>query len=216
MGRFQTIFFDFDGTLGDTEPDIRQAWRNTLAKHSLDDDRFKQVFRVGPSLHETSKLLFPDATGEFRHVIEETYKSFYDDAETYDAIPYPGITDAVKRLAADGVKMFVVTNKRLKPLRKLVAKFGLNEYCTGLFTPDIFDPEHPFSKPELVKLALRVANPPCPADVLIVGDTEIDILSGKASGLSTCGVTWGYGSREVIAGSNPDFIIDNAASIPEL
>lgn len=213
MSRFRTIFFDFDGTLGDTEPDILQAWHNTFEKLGLDCPRFKQVFRVGPPLPDAAKMLFPDVSDAFRQKIQETYKAFYDDAETYLALPYPGIIETVKSLAADGVKIFVATNKRLKPARKLMDKFGLSECCAGLVTPDIVDPAHPLTKPELVGLTLRISCAPCPRDVLIIGDTEFDIVSGKANGLSTCGVTWGYGCREVLTAARPDFIIDRAASI---
>ena len=145
MSRFRTIFFDFDGTLGNTEPDILQAWHNTFEKLELDCPRFKQVFRVGPPLPDAAKMLFPDVSDAFRQKIQETYKAFYDEAETYLALPYPGIIETVKSLAADGVKIFVATNKRLKPARKLMDKFGLSECCAGLVTPDIVDPEHPLT-----------------------------------------------------------------------
>lgn len=213
MGNFRTIFFDFDGTLGDTEPDIRDAWQNAIAKLGLSCTHFDEIFRVGPALPETAKMLFPEASDKLRQEIQEAYKSFYDEAVSYRALPYPGIIDTVQTLAADGVKIFTVTNKRLKPARKLLDKFNLSDCCAGLFTPDIIDPEFQFTKTELVRLALRVSCADTPAEVLIVGDTEIDIAAGKAHGLSTCGVTWGYGRRDIIAAAEPDFIVDRADEI---
>ena len=212
MGSFKTLFFDFDGTLGDTEPDIREAWRQSIAKLGLICDHFDAVFRVGPSLPETARKLFPEASEEMYLTIQETYKSFYDEAGCYTAQPYPGITDAVRQLAECGAKIYVVTNKRLKPSRKLLDKFGLTDVCAGLFTPDII-PGQCLTKTELVNVALRASCEPCPQKVLMIGDTEIDIRAGKANGLSTCAVTWGYGSYDVLTAAEPDFIVDRAEKI---
>ena len=63
------------------------------------------------------------------------------------------------------------------------------------------------TKTELVGVALRVSCAPLPSRVLMVGDTEIDILSGRVHGLTTCAVTWGYGPAEKLAAAKPDFLI---------
>ena len=66
MSRFEAIFFDFDGTVADTEPDIRGAWLAAIAELGLTCEHFSKVFRVGPSLPETAAMLFPDADEELR------------------------------------------------------------------------------------------------------------------------------------------------------
>ena len=47
-----------------------------------------------------------------------------------------------------------------------------------------------------------------PDQAIIIGDTWMDIESGINAGIATCGVTYGYGSREEVENSKPDFIID--------
>ncbi|MCI5779877.1 MAG: HAD hydrolase-like protein [Lentisphaeria bacterium] len=205
--QFYSIFFDFDGTIGDTERDIRGAWLSGFAELGLSCARFDSIFRVGPSLPDTAKKLFPEASETQLQEIMAAYKRFYDDADDYSALPYPGMIEAMSELAHDGCKIYIVTNKRYKPALKLVRKFGLTELCSGLFTPDAVSPETPLTKTELVGIALRVSCAPLPSRILMVGDTEIDIRSGRVHGLTTCAVTWGYGNAEKLAAAEPDFLI---------
>ena len=50
---------------------------------------------------------------------------------------------------------------------------------------------------------------------VMIGDTAADIGAGKAAGTVTVGVTYGYGSREEVAGAGPDLLIDSAAELLE-
>ena len=207
------LFFDLDGTISDTEPDIRAAWLAGIAALGLECPAFDSVFRVGPSLPETAKMLFPAVSGELREKIMVSYKKYYDDADSYTALPYPGMIEVMKELAGRGCKIFAVTNKRFKPTKKLMEKFGLLSALCGIVTPDIVSPEYLLSKPDMVKLALRISALDVPQLALMVGDTEIDINAGKANGLSTCGVTWGYALPGVLEKSAPDYIIDAPAEL---
>ena len=203
---FSAILFDFDGTLGATAADIRRSWLAAIAELQLRCDRFDSAFRVGPSVPETAALLFPDADEAVQRQVATAYKRIYDEAEHYTAAPYPGIVAAVRVLARTA-KIFIVTNKRIKPTLKLLNKFGLTELCAGIVTPDIVAPEHPLSKPEMAGLAFRLSGAPLPSRVLMVGDTEIDIAAGRSQGMATCGVTWGYGDPAKLREMRPDYLI---------
>ena len=60
MGNPNTAFIDFDGTLCDTETDIRLAWKATLADMGLPTDRFDAVFKTGPMIDDVVRALYPD------------------------------------------------------------------------------------------------------------------------------------------------------------
>ncbi len=212
---FSAVFFDFDGTLGDTDPDIRRAWKNAIFELGLICPDFDRVFRVGPSLPDTAKMLFHDLDEEKRLLLQNTYKHFYDDAQEYSALPYPGIIDVLTRLHASGAKFYVVTNKRIKPTLKLMNKFQITQICSGMFTPDIISTDIHLSKSDLLELALKISGAE-PQKSLMVGDTELDIEAGKNNNLKTCAVSWGYGRPEVVAGSGADFFIDSAGELLSL
>ncbi len=179
--------------------------------------RFDSLFRVGPSLPETVKMLFPDAPAELQEKIMVSYKSFYDDADSYRALPYPGMIEAMKTLAVKGCKLYIVTNKRLKPTGKLMRKFGLEPFLSGIITPDVISPEYLLSKPDMIKLAMRICGADgAPEKVLMVGDTEIDISAGKANNTATCGVSWGYARPGALEKSSPDCIVNTPAELLSL
>lgn len=212
---FTAIFFDFDGTLGDTDPDIRQAWLRAMDELNLHCPEFERIFRVGPSLPETAKMLFPELPEEQRLLLQNTYKHFYDDAQTYSALPYPGIIDVLHRFHENGTKIYVVTNKRVKPTLKLIKKFQITDVCSGIFTPDIITAATHLSKSELLALALKISASE-PQQTLMVGDTELDIEAGKNNHTKTCAVTWGYGRKDFVARANADFTVDSAEQLLEL
>jgi phosphoglycolate phosphatase-like HAD superfamily hydrolase len=60
--------------------------------------------------------------------------------------------------------------------------------------------------------ALRCA----PQQALMVGDTTADILAGKAAGLKTCAVTYGFGSPEELQHCQPDYVIDTFSDLVRL
>ena len=210
---FDAYFFDFDGTIGETGPDIRGAWLSAIRKLGLPVGDFDAVFRVGPSIQETSRMLYPDMTPEERKILENTYKSFYDEADNYRALPYPGMMTALEQLHRADRKIYIVTNKRIKPLAKLVQLFGLTSLCHGIFAPDTVDPENHWKKSPLLALAVRISGI-SPGRCLMVGDTEIDITCGKECGINTCGVSWGYGDMALLKSSGPDFLISDPSQLP--
>ena len=207
MSAFTGIFFDLDGTLGATGDDIRNAWLTAIARLGLRCERFDAVFRIGPSVPETASLLFPDQPEAVRKLAAETYKQIYDNADSYTALPYPGVVAAVRELSRRS-KIYVVTNKRLKPTLKLLNKFGLTPVCSGILTPDVISVSYQLGKSDMVALALRLSGAEAPSSVLMVGDTEIDIEAGKRCGVTTCGVTWGYGDLSKLQAADPDHLIE--------
>ena len=208
MSSFDAFFFDFDGTLGDTEPDIRHSWLSAIRELGLPEDNYDRIFRVGPQIQETAAMLFPELSAERSIDLQNSYKHFYDDALCYQASPYPGVGEMLTALYQSGKLIYVVTNKRYKPLYKLMEKFNFFRCCHGIFSPDIVDCENHLKKPDLLKLAIRISGV-SPEKALMVGDTELDIAAGKANNAGTCAVTWGYASRECLQQSKPDIIIDS-------
>ena len=213
MYSYNAYFFDFDGTIGETGADIRESWSAVIQKLDLPREHFENHFQIGPTPMEFLNELFPDMPTTEKKYIFEAYKSFYDDRPDYQALPYPGITDMLQQLHDAGKKVYIVTNKRYKPLSKLISQFGYTNLVDGLFSPDISDPENHLKKTDLLALALRISG--IPADEsLMIGDTGIDIAVGKANHTATCAVTWGYGSRESLVDSAPDHLIESPAELP--
>ncbi|MBO7328584.1 MAG: HAD family hydrolase [Lentisphaeria bacterium] len=205
---FDLFCFDFDGTIGDTEPDIRNAWLEAIAELGWKTDNFDSVFRVGPPLQVTAGLLFPDKTDAERELLQNTYKHFYDDEDNHIALPYPGVIEVIKELYRRNKRIYIVTNKRGKILNKMMRRFGLMEFCHGMFFPDIADSTNHLFKNDLLAMAMRCAGYPA-EKVLMIGDTVLDIQAAKVNGCFSAAVTWGYSSEEELFSEKPDYMIDS-------
>ena len=192
-------FFDFDGTLCDTEADIKSAWRAALRNLGRDCPHFDRVYRTGPTLDQVVYMLFDDATPELVDAVKAQFRTCYDAGGFPATRPYPWVPGWIADLKRQGCHVYVATNKRWNPTRLLMAKLGWDELFDGYYSFDMF--AKPLSKAELLAEVMRQRGID-PADAVMVGDTKGDVTSGAAAGMYTIGCTWGYGTREELEGAD--------------
>ena len=192
-------FFDFDGTLCDTEADIKSAWRAALRNIGRDCPHFDRVYRTGPTLDQVVYMLFDDATPELVDAVKAQFRTCYDAGGFPATRPYPWVPAWIADLKHQGCHVYVATNKRWNPTRLLMAKLCWDELFDGYYSFDMF--AKPLSKAELLAEVMRQRGID-PADAVMVSDTKGDVTSGAAAGLYTIGCTWGYGTREELEGAD--------------
>ena len=190
-------FFDLDGTLARTGEDIIAAWKRSIADLGRECPRFDEAFTIGPTLEKVVYDLFDDASPELVAQMVERFRPNYDESGFPNTVPYPGVPERLAALKADGAKLYIVTNKRHVPTQGIVRKFGWDALFDGVWSFDSF-PGVKYRKPDLIAHLLKDLAID-PADAVMVGDTKGDVDAGRANGLRTVGVTWGYGSREELA-----------------
>lgn len=189
-------FFDLDGTLADTEGDIRRAWKAALTDLQLECPQFDAVYVTGPSIEEITKRLFPETwTDAMVQAIRGNFARHYDT----DGFPltkeYPGVLDKVRALKAAGAHVAIVTNKRLAGAKAMAARFGWNSVFEGIYTADMHR-DNPaigvLRKPELLKRVMSELGASA-ADSVMVGDTINDFEAAAKNGVESVAVIWGYG-----------------------
>ena len=189
-------FFDLDGTLAKTGEDIIIAWKGALTALGRDLSRFDEVFRIGPTLEKIVYEMYDDASPELVADLLGKFKPLYDEGGFPNTLPYDGIPELITALKASGAKIYIVTNKRHNPTQAIAKKLGWDRIFDGIWSYDTYEPK--YKKPELLARLLPRLGVSA-ADAVMVGDTKGDVDSGKANGMATIGVTWGYGSREELA-----------------
>ena len=201
MHDWTTIFLDFDGTLCDTETDIRLAWKATLADMGLPTDRFDSVFRTGPMIDEVVRALYPDrATPEFIDCIRSEFGHHYDTSGFPNSKPYPGVIPWLRSRRSAGTKLVIVTNKRLVATELFMDVLDWRELISAIYAADMF-PGRRLAKTDLLGIAIEREGADKTRSAM-VGDTKGDIDAGKANGIFAVGVSWGYGTGDELAGAD--------------
>ena len=193
-------FFDFDGTLCDTETDIKAAWRAAIRGLGRECPQFDRIYRTGPTLDQVTYMLFDDATPELVARIRELFGPAYDASGFPSTRPYPWVLGWLAELRAQGCSLYVATNKRWRPLQALRTRLGWEDLFDGWYAFDMYEGRR-LKKAELLAYVMNTRGID-PADAVMVGDTAGDVTAGKVAGMYTIGCTWGYGSREELEGAD--------------
>ena len=200
--RYHHWFFDLDGTLARTGEDIVVAWKGALKALGRDLTNFDRVFKIGPTLEKIVYELYDDATPQLVEDLMARFKPLYDESGFPNTAPYPGVPELLSALKAAGAKVHIVTNKRHAPTQIIAKKFGWDRLFDGIWSYDTFETK--YKKAELLAKLLVDLHVDA-ADAVMVGDTKGDVDAGKANGVATIGVTYGYGTVEELASADMVF-----------
>ena len=195
-------FFDLDGTLARTGEDIIVAWKAALTALGRDLTNFDKVFKIGPTLEKVVYEMYDDATPQLVEDVMVRFKALYDGGGFPNTVPYPGVPELLASIKASGGKAYIVTNKRHSATQLIAKKFGWDKVLDGIWSYDTCETK--YKKPELLAKLLKDLGIDS-KDAVMVGDTKGDVDAGKANGMATIGVTYGYGTPDEVSGADQVF-----------
>ena len=205
---YHTVIFDLDGTLLDTIADLAAAGNavcrdNGWTEHSIED--YKAM--VGHGMENLISRLSPPSARSAERVREtlRRFRAYYAAHETDQTRPFPGIAPMVERLAADGVRMAVYSNKDDTFTQTLSARFFPGAFALVQGKVEGIPP-----KPDPAGIRRILAN--MAAD-LFVGDSPTDVHTGHNACVRVCAVTWGYRPRAALEQAGADCLADTAAAL---
>lgn len=206
------VLFDLDGTFADTAPDLGRAVNIMRAARGLtpvalaDTRRVTSLgargllgvgFSIGPDHAD-----YPAMREEFLHI--------YENNLCCDTALFPGMAELIADLEQRNIIWGIVTNKAERFAKPLMQQLGYAQRAACIIGGDTT----PHMKPHPAPLLAAAKAIACaPEQCIYVGDDERDIKAGKAAGMQTVAVRFGY-----LNGSNPeqwgaDSIVDSPADI---
>ena len=201
--RFPVYLFDIDGTLLDSARDICGAVEQVLAAAGAPPVSFDFLKGyVGLHLVAVFGDVFPNHTPEQMEEWIRQYRAIYLGAGHTQTTVYPGAAEA---LAALGGRKGTATTKGTPTTRAVLEQFGLLRYFDHVQGTDGF-PSKP--APDVILKSMEALGAK-PEECLMVGDSAADMEAGRAAGIRTCAVLYGYGKHEDMARHQPDFWIDD-------
>ena len=213
--RYRAYLFDLDGTLVDSVPDIDQALNHALATADLPP--------VAESLTRHwighgSRTLIQQALQHHQQPADTTaidqligpFLSHYKANIAVHSKIYPQVRETLSTLQQAGNKLAVVTNKLTELSEPLLKDIGLYDFFDLIVCGDTADQPKPAADP--IVLCLKHFDL-TPAQVLMVGDSETDVLAAKAANVDVACVRDGYNHGVDVTTLDPDFVITSFAEL---
>lgn len=205
----RALIFDLDGTLIDSKLDLALAVNATLAelgRAPLEHEKiFSYVGRGASAL--ISQALGPAASEQDCALGLEFFIKYYSAHKLDNTLLYPGVQEALDALR--GMPMAVYTNKPVRVSRSIIHGLGLDGHFRAVYGGNSFERKKP--DPMGVELILREFGA-SPAQVMFVGDSEVDVQTARNSGTWICGVTYGFGSHRFDE-FPPDIVVDDLTEL---
>ncbi len=212
MKKIDTVLFDFDGTIMDTNDIILQSWQHTfrtLEKREEDESVLTATF--GEPLNKTIARFFPNVPVEESI---EIYRDFQRKNFRELITLFPGMKELVMKLKACGYKTALVTSRLRNTAMEGLEKFDMTKYFDVIVTPEDTDKHKP--DPEPVYIALERLGSEAASSVML-GDTMFDILCARNAGVSPILVSWSLAlegkTKEDLGDDAPDHIIHTAEEL---
>ncbi|MCM3691706.1 pyrophosphatase PpaX [Neobacillus niacini] len=205
--KINTILFDLDGTLIDTNELIISTYLHTLEKYFPGKYSREDVLPfLGPTLHEVFGKMDPNRVEE----MITDYRTY--NIANHDALvkEFVGVMETIETLKEKGYKLAIVTTKREDVAFKGLRLMKLDPFFDVMIAYDHVKKVKP--DPEPIFLALEKLGSK-PEETLMVGDNFHDVLAGKNAGTKTAGVAWSIKGREYLAKYEPDFMLENMTDL---
>jgi phosphoglycolate phosphatase len=205
----RVLVFDLDGTLIDSERDLVKSVNATLThmgRAALPDEQIAgYVGRGAPRLIE--QALGPGATAEQCRQGLEYFLGYYREHMLDHTVTYPGVRDGLAAL--EGMAMAVLTNKPVRFSQRIIERLGLAQYFRFVYGGNSFETKKP--DPEGMGALLREFQADA-RQAMLVGDSDVDVQTARNAGTWACGVTYGFGSKGLVA-YPPDLLVDSLTEL---
>jgi phosphoglycolate phosphatase len=209
--QIKLLIFDLDGTLIDSREDLVQSV-NAMLRHLQKPELPGEMIAsyVGDGVAMLVRRALGDPKDE--HLVNkglEYFLSYYREHKLDHTHVYDGINQSLKAICNSGNvrkrKIVVLSNKPVNPARAIVEALGLGKFCERIYGGNSFSTKKP--DPEGAKAILGEMGVKA-EETLIIGDSSIDVVTGKNAGLWTCGVTYGF-APHTLESVPPDVVVDS-------
>lgn len=202
-----TLLFDLDGTLIDTNDLIIESFLHTLNHYYPEQYGREDVLTfLGPPLYDTFVKMDESRVDE----MVTHYRGF--NMTNHDRLvkEFDGVYETVKILHEKGLKLGIVTTKMRQTVVMGLKLTGLDQFFDVVVCLD--DVTNAKPDPEPVQLALQQLGA-SPEEAIMVGDNYHDILAGKNAGTKTAAVSWTIKGVEYLQSFEPDYMLTHMEDI---
>ena len=209
---YKVFIFDLDGTLLDTLQDLANAVNYALRRHGMPEHSIDDVRRfVGNGVRLLMERAVPDGAGnpQFEAAFD-SFRQYYMEHSLDTTRPYDGIPELLRALKQRGCRLAVVSNKMMAATQELCAHFFPEiEVAIGEHEAEGIRKK---PAPDTVCEALRQLG--CDKQrAVYVGDSDVDIMTARNSGLPCISVLWGFRDRQFLTAHGATTFISHPSEL---
>lgn len=204
MRKITNVLFDLDGTLTDPAEGIVRCIQHSLAALDICCPPDEQLTRyIGPPLRE---VFISICNSEDECLIEHAVAIFRERFSTvglFENTPYTDVSRMLMELNSQSFQLFVATSKPQVYAEKILNHFSLAEHFIEIHGNDLegrLDDKAELVRELLERRGLQAE------ETIMVGDRKHDVIAARKNGVSSLGVSYGYGTREELEAAGVDYI----------
>ena len=200
------IFFDFDGTIIDTGPGIKNGVRYALGQLGIpirEGDTLDGF--IGPPMTQS----YPNNYGLDADMTKEAiriFREYYAEKGQFECSLYTGMDLLLSDLKTAGKVICVATSKPERFAEKILERFSLLQYL-DVFVGATLDGSRE-KKSDVLNCVFERLNEPCRDETVLIGDRHYDVDGAKACSMASIGVLYGYGNRKEFELAGADAIVE--------
>lgn len=207
------VIFDLDGTLLNTIADLGEATNHAMAEMGYPEHPLSAYnMMVGNGIRRLIERALPEdaRTDETVEAAREHFLLYYNRHIHDHTVPYPGIPELLRDLTERKVAVAVASNKFQEGVTTLITHFFPDIPWVAVMG----NREGMPTKPDPSIVFNILADYPTPkSDVLYVGDSGVDMETARRACVDSCGVTWGFRTRQELESAGANEIVENPDDI---
>jgi len=208
------IFLDLDGTLSDPSEGITGGVIHALKRFGIHEEDRKKLFPfIGPPLY-ASFMEYYGFSKEDAYRAVTFFQEYYSTRGWQENVLYSGIRELLQLWSSEGRKLILATSKPELFAARILEHFGIAKDFLFIAGGDI--EETRVHKDEVISYAKQRLALADDIPAIMIGDTKYDVLGAAKHGISTIGVTYGFGSRSMLEEAGALWIVESVPALAEL
>lgn len=208
------LLFDLDGTLTDPMEGITRSVQYSLRHFGIEVTDLRELTPfIGPPLSDSFREFYGFDDKRIPEAIR-VMREYFNERGWRENRLYDGMPQLLERLQSAGYELAVATSKPTVFARRILAYFDLARYFSCVGGAELNGDRQ--AKADVIAYVLQELDIADPASCLMIGDRRHDIAGATTVGMDSCGVLWGYGSREELTEAEATHIVADLGELERL